>query len=126
MKTLIITIIALFAFASTPNYSGSWEYETEYSSFSLELVQKDSIVTGRHFSIMQNGNRIDGSDNEQTIQGTIKDGQLIAKIKSTYEAGEPGTAKISFIGKDSLYFEFITPPSCEYWIPNKVILTKVK
>ena len=75
---------------------------------------------------MLDGRRIDDSGEEESIQGTIKNGELIVKIKSAYGTGEPGTAKIKFIGKDSIYFEFITPPACEYWIPNKVTLTKVK
>lgn len=126
MKTLIITIVALLALVSYPNYNGKWIEETESSLFSLTLTQKDSIVTGKHSSIMLYGNRIDDSGEEESIQGAIKNGELIVKIKSAYETGEPGTAKITFIGKDSIHFKLISQPSCENWIPNEAILIKSK
>ena len=107
-------------------HSGKWMYETEETSFDLTLKQQDTIVTGSHFSVMLNGNRIDGAlDDEETIRGVVKNGKAIVSIKSMYGLGT-GKAKLSFVGKDSLYFEFIERPEGESWIPNKVILTRYK
>lgn len=58
--------------------------------------------------------------------GIIKSDTLIVTVQSNYEFGEPGVAKLTFIGKDSLFFEFITPPGGEYWIPDDAILTRSK
>ena len=61
---------------------------------------------------------------DTTISGVVKkDSSLMVTVKSGYSFGT-GTAKIKFVGKDSIYFEFITTPNDEYWIPNKVTLVK--
>lgn len=130
MKTLIISILTLFALTTNQNYAGEWEYVGEnngepYEMLSLTLTTKDSIVTGTHCSVMLKGDRIDDADSEKSIKGVIKEDYLLIKIKSGYGNGT-GTAKLTFIGQDSLYFEFITPPDGEYWIPDKVTLTKKK
>ena len=129
MKTFIISILALLlTVASNQSYTGKWVYfNEEYGQdLVLDLIQKDSSVTGKHSAVMLNGNRIDDSGEAISIRGTIENNKLIVKLKSGYGDGEPGTAKISFVGQDSIYFEFITPPSGEYWIPNKVTLTRKK
>lgn len=127
MKNLIVLfVLSFFAVANVQDYTGEWGYETDGTSFDLTLKQQDTIVTGSHFSIMLNGNRIDGSlDDEETICGVAKNGEAIVSIKSMYSGGI-GRAKLSFVGKDSLYFEFIERPEGGSWIPNKVILTRDK
>lgn len=62
MKTLILLV--LLSLVTTLNYSGKWICEDESFSFSLTLYQTDTIVTGFHLSVMQNGNRIDGGDED--------------------------------------------------------------
>ena len=63
-------------------------------------------------------------DDDITIQGTVENGELVASVKSMYGVST-GTARISFVGKDSIYFEFIERPT-DCWIPDKVVLTKLK
>jgi len=106
-------------------YTGKWIWQDgNRSVFSLRLQQNDIVVTGSHCSMMLGGNRIDDSDDELSIRGVMKkDSSLIVTVKSGYSSGT-GTAKIKFVGKDSIYFEFITTPNDEYWIPNKVTLVK--
>ena len=68
----------------------------------------------------------DAFPGDKTIRGVMKkDSSLIVTVKSGYSSGT-GTAKIKFVGRDSIYFEFITTPNDEYWIPNKVTLVKQK
>ena len=128
-SSILMAVLCLMALTMCTDelvHSGKWMYETEETSFDLTLKQQDTIVTGSHFSVMLNGNRIDGAlDDEETIRGVVKNGKAIVSIKSMYGLGT-GKAKLSFVGKDSLYFEFIERPEGESWIPNKVILTRYK
>ncbi|MCI5707759.1 MAG: hypothetical protein MR298_10665 [Odoribacter sp.] len=128
MKMLVISIIVLFICAyNEQDYSGEWVYQTDSSVFSLTLTQVDSVVTGYHASVMNYGNRIDEGDEENlTIRGTVQDGQLTVYVKSTYDSDKPGIAKIVFVGKDSISFKFITPPSGTYWIPDEAVLGRRK
>lgn len=102
-------------------------YQTDSSVFSLTLTQVDSVVTDYHASVMNYGNRIDEGDEENlTIRGTVQDGQLTVYVKSTYDSDKSGIAKIVFVGKDSISFKFITPPSGTYWIPDEAVLGRRK
>lgn len=127
MKVLIISIVAsFFVLMGEQNYEGKWLYQDSDTSFSLKLQQKDSVVTGSHCSVMLGGNRIDEAfDDEESVKGTVRDKVLFVSIKSGYGLGT-GRAKLTPVGQDSLYFEFIEKPEGEYWIPDRVILVKEK
>ncbi len=127
MKTFILVLLLSFlSMAQDVDYSGHWSYRGDGASFSLMLEQKGTSVTGKHISTMLDGQRIDAAlGDEVTIQGTIRDGELIVSVLSSYDGGK-GKAHLSFVGQDSIYFEFVTPPSGEYWIPDKIVLTKLK
>ena len=124
---LFFILVVLFTTREPQSYTGKWDWQNDRNSLTLELSQKDSIVVGFHDAIMLGGNRIDMAvPGDTTIHGVVKkDGSLIVKVKSGY-SNAVGTAKIRFVGKDSIYFEFITPPNDEYWIPDKVTLVKEK
>ena len=128
MKMLVVLIVVLFiSVCNEQNYSGEWVYQTDSSVFSLTLTQTDSVVTGYHASVMNYGNRIDEGDEENlTVRGTVKDGQLTVQVKSTYDSDAPGIAKIVFVGKDSISFKFTIPPSGTYWIPDEAVLGRRK
>ena len=123
---LILGLVTLLSVETNRSYTGEWNWQNDRSSLTLTLSQKDSIVTGFHNSIMLGGNRIDVAfPGDTTIHGVVKkDGSLVIKIKSGYDVSAIGTAKINFVGQDSIFFEFITPPKGMYWIPNKVTLVK--
>ena len=122
---LILSLTTLLTMKTNRTYTWKWIWQDgNRSVFSLTLQQNDTVVTGSHCSVMLGGNRIDDSDDELSIRGVMKkDSSLIVTIKSGYSSGSR-TAKIKFVGKDSIYFEFITTPNDEYWIPNKVTLVK--
>ena len=123
---LILGLSALLTVETNLSYTGMWIWEDgNRSLFSLTLEQHDSVITGSHCSVMLGGNRIDAAvPGDTTISGVVKkDSSLMVTVKSGYSAAT-GTAKIKFVGKDSIYFEFITTPNDEYWIPNKVTLVK--
>jgi len=121
----ILSLTTLLTMKTNCTYTGKWIWQDgNRSLFSLTLQQNDTIITGSHFSVMLGGNRIDDPGDELSIRGVMKkDSSLIVTVKSGYSSGT-GTAKIKFVGKDSIYFEFITTPNDEYWIPNKVTLVK--
>ena len=123
---LILGLSALLTVETNLSYTGMWIWEDgNRSLFSLTLEQHDTVITGSHCSVMLGGNRIDAAfPGDTTISGVVKkDSSLMVTVKSGYSAAT-GTAKIKFVGKDSIYFEFITTPNDEYWIPDKVTLVK--
>lgn len=126
MKSFILALLfSLLATAADVDFTGHWNYESESASFSLRLEQKGTSVSGNHSSVMLGGQRIDAAmDDDITIQGTVENGELVASVKSMYGVST-GTARISFVGQDSIYFEFIERPT-DCWIPDKVVLTKLK
>ena len=125
MKILVVLFLAMLPLTVTENYEGEWVYESSSTLFSLTLYQEGTIVKGAHSSIMLNGSRIDEAmDDEMTLQGSIENGELIASIRSAY-SGATGKARLSVVGQDSIYFEFVERPE-ECWIPDKVVLTKLK
>lgn len=126
MKTFILVLLLSFlSMAQDVNYSGHWSYRGDGASFSLMLEQKGTSVTGKHISTMLDGQRIDAAlEDEVTIQGAIQNGELIVSVLSSYDGGK-GKAHLTFVGQDSIYFEFVERPGgC--WIPDKVVLTKLK
>ena len=126
MKVFILVLLLSFLpLAKEVDYSGHWSYRGDGARFSLMLEQEGNSVVGKHVSTMLGGQRIDAAiGDDTTIQGTIENGELVASIKSMY-SGATGKAQISFVGQDSIYFEFVERPE-ECWIPDKVVLTKLK
>ncbi len=126
MKTFILVLLLSFlSMAQDVDYSGHWSYRGDGASFSLILEQKGTSVTGKHISTMLDGQRIDAALGDRiTIQGTIENGELVVAIQSMY-SGATGKARISVVGQDSIYFEFVERPE-ECWIPDKVVLRKLK
>lgn len=123
MKILFISVLVA-VLVSAQNYAGKWSFKEDGMSFSLNLKQQDSLITGNHLSIMLNGNRIDGEfDDTETIRGFVKDGKAIVSIKSSYGGGT-GKAELTLKGQDSLCFELTKRPEGECWLPNKVVLVK--
>lgn len=126
MRILIGFCVALFFVAVTgQSFEGKWYYEDLRNSFSLTLEQKDSIITGSHSSVMMGGNRIDDAMDEQSVKGTVKDGEAIISIKSGYGNGT-GKARLTFVGRDSIHFKFIEEPEGEYYIPDDVVMVRIE
>ena len=128
MKILIGLCVALFLMSTTEqSFEGKWHYKDDSyrCSFVLTLQQKDSVITGDHSSVMLGGNRIDSAIDKQTVEGVVKDGEAIVSIKSMYGLGT-GKARLTFVGRDSIHFKFIEEPEGEYYIPDDVVMVKIK
>lgn len=125
MKTLLFLTFMLFALSNTPDFNGEWSYNDDNSAFSVDLKQEGTKISGRHSSVALSGRRIDAAyGDEQTISGTVTGNEANVTIKSGY-SGEKGTAKITWLGPDSIRFELIQPKDIDF-IPSKVTLKKVK
>lgn len=107
------------------NYEGKWHYKDDRCSFVLTLQQEDSVIVGKHSSVMLGGNRIDAAFREQTVNGVVKNGEAIISIKSGYGNGI-GKARLTFVGQDSIRFKFTEEPEGEYYIPDDVVMVKMK
>ncbi|MBE9487698.1 MAG: hypothetical protein IMY73_00790 [Bacteroidetes bacterium] len=112
-------------------FSGRWNMLYYNSNnniqdyFDITLTQDSTKLTGSHDGVFFRGNRIESRDN--SIKGEIKNGVAIITIKSGRTATKAGTAKIEYIGKDSVLFTLIKEPSDgEHMIPKNIILTRDK
>ena len=108
------------------NFQGTWTWKKGAEEFELTLRQNGDKLTGYHFAIGQNGNKVDEADTtgEPSIIGTIEDNTAKIKFTSAYPDGNgKGTAKI-ILHRRHLYWK-ITSSSGEYYLPLSATL-KIK
>jgi hypothetical protein len=94
----ILTLLLLFVTCgSMAGMTGHWEVVDKSNSFAIDLIQTGSHVSGKYCFITNNGNRIDCAekDDEDNIQGDIKDGVAELQFESTFGGVGIATAKIS-------------------------------
>lgn len=126
MRTFVaLLVVSFFMEITIQNYGGKWHYKDDRCSFVLTLQQEDSVIVGKHSSVMLGGNRIDAAFREQTVNGVVKNGEAIISIKSGYGNGI-GKARLTFVGQDSIRFKFTEEPEGEYYIPDDVVMVKMK
>ncbi|MGB4724986.1 MAG: hypothetical protein WBH12_06785 [Sediminibacterium sp.] len=133
MKNKLITIVifAFILFSFTENnilsdYSGKWQSESANSSFELNLIQTNEKVRGSHCSVQLNGNRIDCffEDTDITIFGDADNSDSIRVTFISQISQKSGIAKIKRLNTTSIEWEILTKPQGEFYLPNKIILTK--
>lgn len=102
MKKILLAL--LFASSSSMAcMTGHWEEKDKSNSFTIDLVQTGSHVTGKYCFITNNGNRIDCAekDDDDNVHGDVKDGVADIKFESTFD-GE-GTASAEIKGNKLIY-----------------------
>lgn len=107
------------------DFQGSWvDREEKELSFSLDLRQDGTILTGYHCGMTKDAKRIDCSleGDDFTIVGTITDNIAKVKFTSAY-SGQIGMAKMTHNG-ESLLWEITAFPNGLYYLPDRAILTK--
>jgi hypothetical protein len=110
---------------TTPNssapvdFTGHWEDPA--SAFSLDLTQAGEQLQGSHVAVAQQGNKIDSL--EKSIEGSIQGNIATIKFQSSFTSNT-GTAQITFIDANTIYWKIITPPSGEYYLPGEATLIK--
>ena len=108
------------ASSSAPvNFSGQW-YDAA-SLFSLDLSQTGDQLQGTHGVVAQNGNKLDMLEN--SIKGNIQVNNATITFQSSF-ATSLGTAQITWIDANTIFWKIITPPSGEYYLPAEATLTK--
>ncbi len=93
-----LSLILLFvSFSSIACMTGHWEKVGKSNSFTIDLVQTGSHISGRYCFITNNGNRIDCAekDDGHNISGDIKDSIAKLQFESTFGGDGIATAKIS-------------------------------
>jgi len=101
------------------DFSGHWEDPA--FAFSLDLSQNGEQLLGKHVVVAQGGNKIDSLDN--SIEGIVQGNKAAVNFQSSF-AAEKGTAEISQIDANTIFWKLITPPSGEYYLPSEATLIK--
>jgi hypothetical protein len=101
------------------DFTGHWEDPA--SAFSLDLSQNAGQLQGKHVVVAQGGNKIDSLDN--SIKGSIQADKATVTFQSSF-ASDAGTAQITMIDANTIFWKIITPPSGEYYLPAQATLIK--
>lgn len=120
---LILTAWLLTGCGSAPSqtvdFSGHWE--DPGSGFTLDLSQSEGQIQGMHVVVAQGGNKIDSLD--ASIKGEIKGSKAVVTFQSSF-AADAGTAEISVIDENTIFWKIITTPNGEYYLPPQATLVK--
>ncbi len=131
LATLILVFAKVFAqnkeVRSTGDFNGHWVFTTESSVFDLLLTQKGSILTGSHCSTMLKGNKIDCfmNSSDVSINGTVKDSNMVTIDFKSYFSGSSGKAALRKISTTKMEWKIIEEPKGEFYLPDSAILTKI-
>jgi hypothetical protein len=120
-----LTIATETADPEVANFQGSWvDKEEKDLSFSLDLRQEGTTLTGYHCGVTKNAKWIDCSSEGEdfTIDGTINGNIAKVKFTSAY-SGKIGMAKITHNG-ESLLWEITAFPNGPCYLPDRAILAK--
>ena len=107
------------------NFQGSWvDKEEKDLSFSLDVRQEGTTLTGYHCGMTKDAKRIDCSleGEDFTIVGTINGNIAKVKFTSAY-SGQIGMAMITHNG-ESLLWEITAFPNGIYYLPDSATLAK--
>ena len=134
IKRLAMAVILLFVSSSavmtlyaqkSGNFRGVWSAKNGAEEFELELKQNGNRLTGYHFAIGQNGNKVDEADTQQapSITGSIKGKIATVQFKSGFPGSSgKGTATL-VLRRRQLYWRIIGS-SGEHYLPLSAVLKK--
>ena len=109
--------------AATPtapvDFTGHWEDPA--SAFILDLSQNAEQLQGKHVVVAQGGNKIDSLDN--SIKGSIQADKATVTFQSSF-ASDAGTAQITMIDANTIFWKVITSPNEENYLPTQATLIK--
>ena len=99
-----------------------WEKNDEKHDFTLQILQHDSIIEGKHCYVLDAGNKMDCSTaiDDFSFKFEIpRNDSLTFKIRSYY-SNEFGTASIKYLdGK--IYWRLLQLPKGEYYLPREAV-----
>jgi hypothetical protein len=108
-------------------FCGNWRWEKndEKHDFTIQILQRDTVLFGKHCYILDAGNKMDCSKNNNDFSFkfnfTTSD-SIIFRIKSYY-SNDSGKVCLTIKG-DKLYWKLIQKPKEEYYLPREAILIK--
>lgn len=134
MKRYNFILIVLFLFYSC-NSSGQqkcsicgdwkWEKNDETRDFTLQILQQDSIIVGKHCYILDSGNKMDCSpeNDDFSFKAEIPStDSLTFKIRSYY-SNESGIVSLKYMN-GKIYWKLKQLPKGEFYLPREAILIK--
>ena len=113
------TIIPTINPSAPVDFTGHWEDQA--SAFSLDLSQNAGQLQGKHVVVAQAGNKIDSLDN--SIKGSIQADKATVTFQSSF-ASDTGTAQITLIDANTIFWKILTPPTGENYLPVQATLIK--
>ena len=125
---LLITLGAATEYAQqSENFQGTWAWKKGDEEFELKLKQDGTKLTGYHFAIGQNGNKIDEPDTtgEPSITGIIKGNTAKIKFTSAFPDGDGKGMATLVLRRRHLYWKIISS-SGEHYLPLSAILNLKK
>jgi hypothetical protein len=128
LLTLFFATVFL-SFRANDNYtdfSGKWHAETATASFDLNLTQIKGRVSGSHCAVQMGGQKIDCTikDNDVTIIGNANNSTSVKVTFISQFSQKKGMATITKMNDSTVEWQIITKPKGEYYLPNKMVLTK--
>ena len=102
-----------------------WEKNDDKRDFTLQVMKLDSIIVGKHCYIVDSGNKMDCSaqDNDYSFKSAIPNSDsLTVKIRSFY-SNEVGIVSIKYY-KGKIYWKLLQLPKGEFYLPREAILIK--
>lgn len=104
----------------TMDLTGHWEDVS--SAFSLDLSQTGDKLQGGHVVVAQQGNKIDSMD--KSIEGIIRGNIADINFQSSFTTNI-GTATITFIDQNTIFWKVTNPPDGEFYLPNECTLIRI-
>ena len=111
------------AFCQSP-FQGEWYWEDDFNSFTLTLEINQSTAKGTLCSIMQQGNRIDCGDSDESNFIAEVSGNKIVTPFTSYYCNCTGKVEITLIDAAHLKWKITEKPKGDYFIPDEVVLVK--
>lgn len=112
------------------DFTGSWEYEKDGYSFTLDLVQSGSKITGSHCGVTLDATRVDcgmvDNEGETSITGTVS-GKAATVTWTSFYSEVSGTARITHRG-DLIDWKITKLPSKEgdFFLAMEATLKRVR
>ena len=122
----VILLCSVACNAQRVNFQGTWQYTATGTEFTLNLIQKGSALSGYHYAVWLNGNRIDASadSTDIIISGNINpSNEALIIFRSSY-SNTKGKVRLTKLSPSKIKWEIVKRPSGEYYLPDVAILVK--
>ncbi|WP_252145879.1 hypothetical protein [Yokenella regensburgei] len=122
MKKIMFILIFL-TFNAMASFTGHWSNENASNSFTLDLLENGSNLTGKYCFITNGGNRIDCSESNN-INGIVKGHTSVVTFES--EFGGDGEASLSVDNNTLIFAISNTHPfiNANMSVPRTIVFKK--